>query len=137
MTKLLIYIDARPLVQGYTIREFQWSEKFRLHIYEGRELTAVEFNDAYERAIRTNGDLAVRVRVSEIAPEVQITATLGGVKMEQDISGRFHAPEATRAPEPVTITREPTVEEALAIVRTHAPHRLRGKPGPKTSAFEV
>lgn len=122
MAKLIIYVSGKPLMNGYKVREFQWSEVHRCYLYEGRELDAAEFNEKWEKAYRNNGDLLPRVRVTDAGnPPTPAPAN--------------PAPEPVAAPppEPVPVP-EPTLDEAIAIVQRLAPDRLKSKPGRKPSA---
>ena len=116
MAKLIIYVTGKPLMNGYKVREFQWSEVHRCYLYEGRELDAAEFNEKWEKAYRNNGDLSPKVRVTDAGnPPTPAPANPAPL------------------PEP-TPPAEPTLDEALAIVQRLAPDRLKAKPGRKPSA---
>ncbi len=122
MSKIIIYIDGRPLVQGFVQREFRWSDAHGCYLYESREYELAEFNAVYAECIRRNSDLAVRVRVLVSEPVVSVTVC---------------AAPAVPVPPPISVTREITVEEAEAVMLKFAPHRVRAKTGPKPKAVEV
>lgn len=70
MTKLIIWIPGKPLLNGYKRREFRWSEPHACYIYRGRELGPEEFNAEFDHAFKHNSDLQPRVRVVDSAPTV-------------------------------------------------------------------
>lgn len=69
MFKLIIYVTGRPILNGYKQREFQWDKAHGCYIYEGKEFSPSEFNEKYEKAMKTNSDLRPRVRVLGAAEE--------------------------------------------------------------------
>ncbi len=69
MAKIIIYLNGRVLVHGHKIRDFRWSDAHKKFLYRSKEFTLEEFNDAYEDALRTNGDLNPKVMVL-LAPAV-------------------------------------------------------------------
>ena len=117
MAKLIIWVGGKPLLHGYKIREFHWAEKHGCFIYEGRELSDVEFNAKFERAWRNNSDLQPKVRVVETSPEV--------AQPEIALTTNAYAP------------REITLEEAEAVVAALAPDRLKKKAGRPPHMMEV
>ena len=108
-------------MNGYKIREFQWSELHKCYIYGGVEINENDFNAIYEKAMKNNADLNVRVRV------------VGGSAEPQ------HAPPPATLQPVATITaaHEITVEEALAAVRRLAPQRLKQWGRPPTKVKKV
>lgn len=63
MPKLIIYVSGRPLVQGYKLRQFKWSEVHKKYLFRATEYALEDFNKAYEEALRQEGDLNPRVMV--------------------------------------------------------------------------
>lgn len=110
MSKLIIYVTGKPLLNGYKIRDFLWSAPHNRYLYQGKEFEVGEFNENYERATRANSDLGVRVMVVGAATE---------------------AARPVSAPKP----REAiTAEEAEEVLRRERPDLLKKKPGPRAHA---
>jgi len=108
MSKLIIYVPGKPLVNGYKRRDFLWSVDHSCYIYKGRELDEQEFNAIAEKVMRQNDDMHPLVKVSTFSD----------------------APAGTTAP------HEFTVGEAEEVLTRLAPHRLKGKTGPKARVEE-
>ena len=107
--KIIIYITGKPTLHGLKRREFQWSGPHGLYLYENRELELSEFNAKYEKAMRTNADMRVLVKV--VGAETAIA----------------DAP----------VDPESEVEVAEATLRRLAPERLKKTPGRKAAVLEV
>lgn len=103
MAKLIIYVSGKPLVNGYKRREFLWSVEHSCYIYKGRELDEQEFNQIAEKVMRQNDDMHPLIKVSSLT--------------------EVGAPSATPG--------EITVSEAEDVLMRLAPHRLKGKTGPR------
>ena len=113
MSKLIIYVDGKPSMNGYRIREFKWSDTHKCYIYNGQEFEDDAFNAAYAKSLRTNEDLRVRVRV--VALEVPSAPVQTAVQAQT-----FNV---------ALPPHEVTWQEAEAVLRRVAPHRLKKKTG--------
>ena len=117
MSKLIIWVPGRPLINGPRRGKFEWSAKFECYIYEGRELDAADFNAKYPQAMKS---------AHESRPQVRVVETV-----DVAVSAAIKAP-ATIAT--ISVAREITVEEAEDVLQRLAPHRLKQKTGPKPKA---
>lgn len=122
MSKLIIWVGGRPSLNGYRIREFQWVPAHACYVYGGAAINAADFNAAYEKALKTNSDLHPKVRVVEAGDAPQIAPAPAETKT------------AVLNVATVAVKREPTVEEAEAVMIRLAPERLKKKPGPARPA---
>ncbi len=127
MSKLIIYVTGKPNLHGHKRREFLWSPAHGLYLYNGKEIDATEFNAAYEKAMKTNTDMNPRVKVvSSIAVQPEPpTSNSGGAGVVENVT--------------LAEQKEPTAEEAVAILQRLAPELLKKKPGRKPTdvALEV
>ena len=114
MSKLIIYLGGKPIVRGYKIRDFAWSEDHHLYLYMGKEYAPDEFNAAYAQAMKNHSDLGPLVKVVGSAPVAPVVPLA---------PPPIVSPVATIAP-----AGEVTVEMAEAVLFRLAPHRLKGKP---------
>lgn len=113
---LLIYITGKPLIHGYKRREFLWSQAHNLYLFQGKEWSPKEFNDAWAAAMRRNEDLRPMVKV--------LTSDTANTSPPADASGLLLG------------RRPPTLDEALEVVKREAPEKLKkpaGRP-PKAMA---
>ena len=106
--KIIIYLTGKPSLNGLRRREFQWSGAHGLYLYENRDLELHEFNAKYDKALRTNSDMRVLVKVVGAAP-IEQTAPI----------------------DPEVVAGQITIEEAEAAMRRLAPDRLKKAPGRK------
>ena len=108
-TKLIIYCPGRPNMNGHARRRFLWNVEFNCYVYENKVLDERELNAVVDTVFKKNSDLRPCVRVVKFSDEA------GAPPVDPD----------------------PTLEQALEIVRAHAPDRLKKTPGPKPAAMEV
>jgi hypothetical protein len=94
--KLIIYVPGNPRLQGFKMREFQWSEPHKKYLYRNKEFDPVEFNQVMDKALLENEDMHPRVMVI-VEPKS----------------------------ETLDLPNETTIEEALAIIRAKAPQLLK------------
>lgn len=102
--KFLLYVKGQPLVNGFKRLEFEWSQPHGLYLFRGRPLDASELNADCEKVFTS-------LVYKNMFPCVKI------------------APESRQ--DPVHAPVEVTLAEAEAVMKRLAPHRLKGKPGPK------
>jgi len=110
--KIIIYLTGKPTLHGLKRREFQWSPAHALYLYENRELELSEFNAKYDKAMRTNTDMRVLVKVVGAESPAASVATIAAA-------------------------HEITLDEAEAVVQRLAPERLKKAPGRKPRILEV
>lgn len=117
MSKLIIYVSGSLAVNGHRIREFNYSPTHKKFIWQGREVSDVEFNANFEKAWKTNGDLYPRAMV---------------VETSQPGAPAITAPLPATPPPIATISaREITADEAEGVLMRLRPERLKKKTGPK------
>lgn len=112
MSKIIIYINGNPKVHGFKRREFTWSEPHGCYLYRSREYELYEFNELYEKAMKTNADMLPRVKV--------LLSVDAGAQ--------------------TPLTDEQMLDQAEAIINRIDPTRLKKKTGPtpqKTQPLEV
>lgn len=120
MSKLIIWVEGRPNMNGPKRGSFHWSEAHGCYIYGGREIPAAEFNAVYDRARVMNPKLTMKVRVVDVgAAQATIAAP---IKTPPTVTAVANV--AT-----ITMAREITVEEAEAVMVRLAPERLKKKTG--------
>jgi len=112
---LLIYITGKPNIHGYKRREFLWSPAHNLYLFQGKEWSPKDFNEAWLTAMRRNEDLRPMVKV--------LTAETANVSPPADASGLLMG------------RREPTLDEALEVVKRHAPDKLKKPAGRPPNAL--
>ncbi len=103
MAKIIIWLGGNPKVHGYKKREFTWSDAHGRYLYRGVEYSLADFNEAYERALKTNADLIPRVKVL-----LPLDAAQG-----------------------LPLTDEQMLENAEAVFMRLDPTRLKKKTGPQ------
>lgn len=122
MAKFIIYINGRPIVQGYKIFEFLWDEALQIYVYQGKQITEDEFDDV---VLKVFGSQHYRrlfpfikcIEKSSVAPVVVAPPV------------EPPAPIST-----ITTSREITLDEAEAVIQRLAPNLLKKKPGQKQMA---
>ncbi len=124
MSKLIIYVGGKPLINGYSRRDFHWSEAHRCYIWGGKELNDSEFNVAYEQAIKNHADLVPRVRVISLTVEPAVVVKLETVTAVE--------PVAT-----ISVAREISLDDAIAVVARLAPERLKKLTRPAAAPTRV
>lgn len=102
--KFLLYVKGQPLVNGFKRLEFEWSQPHGLYLFRGRPLEASELNADCEKVFTS-------LVYKNMFPCVKI------------------APESRQ--EPTVVKAEITLDQALEVMHSLAPHMLKGKPGPK------
>lgn len=124
MVKLIICAGGTPSAHGYKRREFLWSEPHKLFIHAGKEYTPAEFNAVIEKSLKDRYDLRPFVKTIETADpsDPRLAAA----------NDRIRALEA-QLDTPPQDQREYTLAEAEDLMQKLAPHRLKGKTGPKSS----
>jgi hypothetical protein len=116
MSKLIIWIGGKPLLNGYRIRDFHWAVAHNCYIYEGKELDESEFNVAFEKAFRNNMDLHPKVKVvGMIAPPAKPVAPVAHISASKEI----------------------TLDQAVAVVAELAPDKLKRPLGRPAKVLEV
>jgi hypothetical protein len=99
--KFLIYVRGNTLVNGHVRMKFRWVPKYALYLWEGKETEAKDLDAVCE--------------------EVFI----------KDPRYRLMFPSLKIAPGTAKEVAEITVAQAEEVMQSLAPHRLKGKPGPK------
>jgi hypothetical protein len=118
--KLIICCTGNPNINGHKRRNFLWNEEFKCFAYENRVMSEREFNAQAEAVFKKNWDLRPTARVVQFSDETQTVSTV------------VH----TTDPTPVQ-ARPISLEEALEVVNSLAPDRLKKTPGRKPAAMEV
>jgi hypothetical protein len=118
-TLLAIYINGKPRIHGHKRRDFLWSEKDGIYLYEGKMWKAEEFNEAFLRCEKRNYDMAPLVKVIAVEP----TAPAQPAPAEKPVL----APVVQMPPQ----VREMTVEEAEAVMWKHAPEKMKKRALPR------
>lgn len=113
MTKLIICLSGKPLIHGYKRREFTWSADHGCYLYKGREFECHEFNEIVDKVMRSNEDMHPSVKVVQLSDKPIALAPIATIS-----------------------AREITVAEAEEVLFRMAPHRLKGKTGPKPRLLE-
>jgi hypothetical protein len=122
MSKLIIWVEGRPNMNGPKRGSFHWSPVHGCYIYGGKEIDAEDFNAIYTKVVVGNPALRAKVRVvytGEIAPAAAQTVT------------------AVANVSTITTAREITVEEAEAVMVRLAPDRLKKKVGKPPQLMEA
>ncbi len=140
--KLIIWCPGRPALNGHKRRTFQWSVQHNCFVHEGKELTEQEFNAKAELVFKKNQDLRPCVRVVQYSDAAPVLAEETAAKIAEleakvaaapvDLSARVTELEAKLAA--VQPPAAVTLEQALAVVTSLAPHKLKGQPGKKPAA---
>ncbi len=102
--KLIIWISGKPTLHGYKRREFIWSEAHKCYLYGGAEIESSEFNEKYDKAMKTNADMNPRVKVVGTNGS-SVTNGLVTLEQAEEVFTRL-APERLKkktGPKPATV----------------------------------
>ena len=133
---LIICCAGRPAINGHKRRSFVWKEEYGCFVHDGKLLTETEFNAIAQTVMAKNQDLR------PFAKAVGAAATAGAdprvAELEKQLAEKQTRIEALQASVLVLRAKTtPTLEDALEVVETLAPDRLKKKPGRKAEPMEV
>lgn len=134
--KLIICCAGRPAINGHKRRSFLWNDKYGCYVHENKALSESEFNAAAQEVMRKNEDLHCFAKVVEpdgiTGPDPQVSEL---EKALADKQTRIESLQATVLALRAKTT--PSLEDALEVVETLAPERLKKKPGRRPDPLEV
>lgn len=135
--KLIICCAGRPAINGHKRRSFLWMDKHGCFVHNGVELDEVAFNACSQEVMSKNQDLRCFAKVVDsdgVATADPRIAHLEAKLIENQtriytlqaslISARNSAPAS-----------DITLEQALAVVESLAPDKIKKKPGRKPDAI--
>jgi hypothetical protein len=111
--QIIIYVRGKPNFNGHRRREFIWDASRSVYVYQSKILDEIQFAQICEPVLKKYNDMCPFVKILDSEPKV--------IKVEAE-----PPPVFTALP-----VQEPTLEEALEIVKKLAPDKLKPRPGRK------
>lgn len=125
---LIICCAGRPAINGYKRRSFVWNAEYGCYVHDGRVLTESEFNSTAQVVMAKNQDLRCFAKVVGAVAGADPRTT----ELEKQLTEKQARIESLQASVLALRAKStPTLEEALEVVETLAPERLKKKPGRK------
>lgn len=131
---LIICCAGRPAINGYKRRSFTWVAEYGCYVHDGKVLSESEFNAVSQEVMAKNQDLRCFAKVVNAAADAD-PRIAGFEKALAEKQARIEALQSSVLTLRAHTT--PSLEQALEVVETLAPERLKKKPGRKAELQEV
>ena len=132
---LIICCAGRPALNGFKRRSFMWNAEHGCYVHDNKVLSEGEFNAIAQEVMRKNQDLRCYARVVGVGVAGADPRIAELEKQLADKQARIESLQATALSLRAKTT--PSLEEAMEVIETLAPERLKKKPGRKAEPLEV